>query len=167
LSKLYEKPGSVLLEVGPGNVLTSLARQHPARTASVFASTRQAHDSSHDSAVLLAAVGQLWVQGQSFNWKALHSGETVGRIPLPTYPFDRQRYWIDGGESIVVSSSPKPSAASAKTKDAYIYRRGWKRASQPAVAPVSPNSYLLFWMTPLSAAPCVNRCFPPVIKSWK
>ena len=144
LSKLYEKPGSVLLEVGPGNVLTSLARQHPAKTASVFASTRQAHDSSHDSAVLLAAVGQLWVQGQSFNWKALHSGETVGRIPLPTYPFDRQRYWIDGGESIVVNSSPKPSAASAKTKDAYIYRRGWKRASQPAVAPVSPNSYLLF-----------------------
>src|SRR5437870_4978047 len=56
LSKLYEKPGSVLLEVGPGNVLTSLARQHPAKTAPVFASTRQAHDSSHDSAVLLAAV---------------------------------------------------------------------------------------------------------------
>ena len=144
LSKLYEKPGSVLLEVGPGNVLTSLARQHPAKTASVFASTRQAHDSSHDSAVLLAAVGQLWVQGQSFNWKALHNGETVGRIPLPTYPFDRQRYWIDGGESIVLNSSPRLSAASVKTEGAYLYRRGWKRESQPAAAPISRSSYLLF-----------------------
>jgi acyl transferase domain-containing protein/thioesterase domain-containing protein len=144
LAKLYERPNSVLMEVGPGNVLTSLARQHPARTATVIPSTRPVHDSLHDSAILLSAVGQLWVHGHSVKWKALHNGETVGRVPLPTYPFDRQRYWIDGGESIVINSSPRASSAAAKVEDAYIYRRGWTREERPAATPSSSNSYMLF-----------------------
>ena len=153
LSKLYEKPGSVLLEVGPGNVLTSLARQHPGRSGPVFSSTRPAHDSSNDSAVLLSAVGQLWLHGQSFKWKALHNGETVGRIPLPTYPFDRQRYWIEGGDSLVLNSAPRLSSVSARTEALHIYRRGWKREPQPVAASSSPASHLFFANdSPLSGA---------------
>ena len=143
LAKIYQKPGSVLLEVGPGNVLTSLARQHPARNSQVFPSTRPVHDTSHDSAVLLSAVGNLWASGHPINWKALHAGETVGRIPLPTYPFDHQRYWIDGGEGMLLNSAPRPSPISARNEDAFVYQRAWK---QDRVSDLSspPKACLLF-----------------------
>lgn len=49
---------------------------------------------------------QLWVNGLDFDWNRLHEGQTPGRISLPTYPFARQRYWID-------TSGPGATAAAA------------------------------------------------------
>jgi len=144
LAKIYEKPGNVLLELGPGNVLTSLARQHPAKNAPVFPSTRPVHDSSHDSAILISAVANLWVLGHSINWKALHAGETVGRIPLPTYPFDHHRYWIDGGDGFILNSAPRPSTIQVKTNQAYVYRKSWKLESLSDSSLASITSCLLF-----------------------
>ena len=36
---------------------------------------------------------ELWVQGLDVDWAAYQAGQTVRRIPLPTYPFVRERYW--------------------------------------------------------------------------
>ena len=152
LAKIYEKPGNVLLEVGPGNVLTSLARQHPAKNAPVFASTRSAHDSSHDSAVLLSAVGNLWALGHQINWKALHAGETVGRIPLPAYPFDHQRYWIEGGAPLHLTSEKK-STASKAASGLFYFRSAWKEQSAKATSSPGHATWLLLQeSTPLASA---------------
>ncbi|MCK9395482.1 MAG: SDR family NAD(P)-dependent oxidoreductase [Methylobacter sp.] len=46
-----------------------------------------------------------WVKGVRIAWQAMHRGETLSRIALPTYPFDRKSYWL-GGKT--VSAAPEP-----------------------------------------------------------
>ena len=53
----------------------------------------------------LSAIAELYVQGYSLDFQTLFSGDTL-RIPLPTYPFARERYWLDG-----VATVPRPAAA--------------------------------------------------------
>ncbi|MFN8567713.1 MAG: hypothetical protein U0Z44_09390 [Kouleothrix sp.] len=82
----------VLLEVGPGRTLRGLAQGRPV-AAVVLASLGHADDAgTPEDAALAAAQGQLWQAG----WAGL-GGDPGGRaaaVPLPTYPFARQRFWI-------------------------------------------------------------------------
>ncbi len=99
LATLLADPSRVLLEVGPGNGLSSLALQHPAaqgdapRTA--VPSLPHAYDRQPDEAFLLDALGRLWLAGAEVGWEALHAGERRRRLPLPAYAFQRRRYWIE------------------------------------------------------------------------
>lgn len=97
LDRVMEEPERILLEVGPGRAMGALARRHPARTASqdVIHSMRHPSDPSGDLQVLLDAVGRLWERGVSVDWDGFHAGEFRRRIPLPTYPFERQRHWVE------------------------------------------------------------------------
>src|SRR5262249_11557187 len=45
---------------------------------------------------------QLWTSGVDFDWEALHAGVACRRVALPTYAFERRRYWIDESRPIVV-----------------------------------------------------------------
>ncbi|HEU5377686.1 MAG TPA: aminotransferase class III-fold pyridoxal phosphate-dependent enzyme [Ktedonobacteraceae bacterium] len=97
LQTLYQEAHGILLEVGPGYTLSRLARQHPEKPAEqvILASMHHPQEELSDRAVLLEAVGHLWENGISLNWAALHADEQRYRIPLPTYPFEKQRYWIE------------------------------------------------------------------------
>jgi acyl transferase domain-containing protein len=93
---LLNQPDLALLEVGPGQTLTTLARQHPAKQASqatIYSSPRTCRDS--ETAEFLSAAAQLWVAGVEIDWSALHGGSKPRRVPLPTYPFERKRHWIE------------------------------------------------------------------------
>jgi len=96
LDTLWRDPGRTLVEVGPGQTLASWALQHPAaaRDTAVVPAMRHTYDRQDDSAVLLTALGRLWLAGVRFDWAALWTGRRR-RVPLPTYPFERQRYWIE------------------------------------------------------------------------
>ena len=96
LAELLGDPARVLLEVGPGSTLTTLARQHPRAAAPVALSTmRRGSDERSDVFSLLEALGRLWLAGVTIDWPAFHAGARRRRVPLPTYPFERQRFWID------------------------------------------------------------------------
>ena len=41
------------------------------------------------------ALAKLWLGGGKVDWKAFHAGEKRRRVPLPAYPFERLRYWVD------------------------------------------------------------------------
>jgi glutamate-1-semialdehyde aminotransferase/acyl carrier protein len=43
----------------------------------------------------LEALGRLWIAGAAVDWPALHGDRKPRRVPLPTYPFERRRYWLD------------------------------------------------------------------------
>ncbi|HEY4340977.1 MAG TPA: aminotransferase class III-fold pyridoxal phosphate-dependent enzyme, partial [Steroidobacteraceae bacterium] len=90
-------PQLALLEVGPGQALTSLARQHDRRVPGqlIVTSLHPGQDSSVDTEYVLAAAGQLWARGVPIDWRAVHGGVRRQRVPLPTYPFQRQRRWVD------------------------------------------------------------------------
>jgi acyl transferase domain-containing protein len=96
LNALLAQNSMALLEVGPGQTLTALARQissGEARRLIVPSSPRAPEEPQH--AALLAATGQLWLAGLEIAWPALHEGISRRRVPLPTYPFERKRFWIE------------------------------------------------------------------------
>jgi len=107
LRELMQEPNRVLLEVGPGCTLCTLARQHPAKAPGhvVLSSTPHPQEQTSDVAFVLDTVGQLWLAGIPIDWSAFHAGAKRYRVGLPTYPFERRRYWI-------TSVRPSPGAAS-------------------------------------------------------
>lgn len=98
LSTLLVDPDRVFLEVGPGRTLSSLIRMHPAKESEtvVVSSTRHPEEERPDEEIILEGIAQMWVSGVGFDWDALHEG-TRRRVPLPTYPFERQRHYLEPG----------------------------------------------------------------------
>jgi phthiocerol/phenolphthiocerol synthesis type-I polyketide synthase E len=88
----------VFLEVGPGQMLTSLAEQYltgkGVADRVTLASLPHASDAQSDRAFILNTLGNLWLAGIEPDWNSVHRHELRSRIPLPTYPFERQRYWF-------------------------------------------------------------------------
>ncbi|WP_237774413.1 non-ribosomal peptide synthetase/type I polyketide synthase [Actinosynnema sp. ALI-1.44] len=88
---------AVLVEVGPGNTLSTLARAaewaDQPRPA-VVTTMRRPDESVADGQVLRTAVGDVWLFGGAVDWPAMHDGGR-GRVELPGYPFQRDRYWIE------------------------------------------------------------------------
>ncbi len=41
------------------------------------------------------SIAAMWVNGVEFNWKLLYQNERILKIPLPVYPFKRERYWVN------------------------------------------------------------------------
>ncbi|NQF13850.1 SDR family NAD(P)-dependent oxidoreductase [Brevibacillus sp. HB1.3] len=57
-----------------------------------------------------AKLMNLWVKGVSFDWNKLYSDEKPRRVSLPTYPFAKERYWIDVQKPIATGMPDTPSA---------------------------------------------------------
>ncbi len=91
------------LEVGPGQTLCTFARQHPDRRNEhgVLATLRHPKEQTSDVAFLMNTIGRLWLVGATVEWSAFYGNEKRRRIGLPTYPFERKRFWID--RSLAVS----------------------------------------------------------------
>lgn len=111
IGELLKEPYRILLEVGPGQTLSSFVRLHPDRTANqvVLSSLRHPLNTQSDLPFLLNTLGQLWLTGARINWSGFNSQQRRQRVVLPTYPFQRQRYWIEGTpvNEIGASSSGK------------------------------------------------------------
>lgn len=97
LQVLFQQPEWDLLEVGPGVTLSTLTRQQmrPGSSTQVLASLPHPQETISDAAFLLTTLGRLWLAGHSVVWEAGYANERRRRIPLPTYPFEQQRYWLD------------------------------------------------------------------------
>nr|WP_306943211.1 type I polyketide synthase [Streptomyces phaeochromogenes] len=91
------------LEVGPGPVLTAAAEEVLSRPgagggrAEFAAGVGQLSGESglREPESLLSAVARLHVRGAGVDWAAVFAGSGARRVELPTYDFQRQRYWLD------------------------------------------------------------------------
>lgn len=100
----------VWLEVGPGQTLSNLARQHPARPAEqIVLGSLPASTGQSETVSLLHALGQLWLAGVKVDWNGFYAHEPRRRVTLPTYPFERKRYWVEAPSSKAASETPLPS----------------------------------------------------------
>ena len=109
-------------------------------------------------------MGQLWIGGQTMDWSALHADEAVGGYPLPTYPFQRQRFWIEpdsatmprNAESLSrrVASTVSSVAQSSETIgngstdhdriDRWFFERTWRSSVRPEAALLEPTCWVVF-----------------------
>jgi amino acid adenylation domain-containing protein len=93
---LLDMPEAVLLEVGPGQTLTTLARQQRGNLAvPVIASMPERAAEAGDAGTMLEALGRLWSVGVQPEWERVWSQKRKQRVSLPTYPFERKKHWID------------------------------------------------------------------------
>ncbi|WP_147452462.1 polyketide synthase, partial [Corallococcus praedator] len=108
LRTLWDKSDHLLLEVGPRVTLATLARQQATaeQRARVFTSLGESSGDTADWSALLNAAGQLWRRGVPLDGSAFHADEQRQRVTLPTYPFQRQRHWIDLERAPVPASTP-------------------------------------------------------------
>ncbi|MBU8895092.1 acyltransferase domain-containing protein [Corallococcus sp. M34] len=151
LQELASKwPQAALLEVGPSNVLATLARQQPnAEGRVVLSAMRHPREQTEDLAVLLGTAGRLWLHGVTLDWKGFSTHEQRRRVPLPAYPFERQRYWVEA-RPLGASGAARPAEAPSLAKKAdladWFYTASWKRAPLARGAKASPpgRGWLVF-----------------------
>ena len=95
---LHDSPAR-LVEVGPGDALCVLAGEHIAKEDLIptmtFQTLKHAKQTEGDMAFFQKTLGQLWLNGVSIDWTAYFAKEKRLRVPLPTYPFQRKRYWLE------------------------------------------------------------------------
>ncbi len=147
LGELFRDPARVFLEVGPGQALASLTRQHPGKPKSskALSSMRHPQEQVSDAVFLLNTTGQLWIAGLSVNWSALHAGEKPHRVPLPTYPFERQRYWIEpGGKALASKGAEAAPRAEEPQSERWFHRRVWEKSPAGKTVPADHACWLLF-----------------------
>jgi phthiocerol/phenolphthiocerol synthesis type-I polyketide synthase E len=86
----------LLIEVGPGRTLTNLVHEIAAGQPVVALATLPGRNDTADPVVtLMEAVAEAWSAGATVDWTALDPDSSARRIPLPPYPFQRKRLWLD------------------------------------------------------------------------
>jgi acyl transferase domain-containing protein len=112
ITSLLQDPKRILLEVGPGQTLATLAKQHLANDSGriILTSIWRPDQKQPDEAFLLDILGRLWLAGIPVNWNRFYGEEERSRVSLPTYPFERRHYWIEPPKmnegSLLVKSTP-------------------------------------------------------------
>ncbi len=127
LRTLWQFKDPILLEVGPGKTIGVLAMQHPDRKeATVLSTLRHHYENQDDVELLLQSVGRLWASGVEIKWDNLHQGKSRRKVSLPTYPFERQRYWFEKQDSHTAPplSSTNPQCSGI---DGWFYVPSWER----------------------------------------
>ena len=135
LAALAEDPDRVWVEVGPGRTLATLARQQPRKPAAAVASLDSAGEGSDgdgngarggtggaggdaELSSLFSALARLWLLGAEIDWAGVSGHERRRRVPLPTYPFERRRYWVEG------AAVARPVARAASDGNGGLARAG-------------------------------------------
>ncbi|WDE09237.1 acyltransferase domain-containing protein [Thalassomonas viridans] len=139
-----EHPDSLLLEIGPGRVLSQFSRQIAGAGAVVVNSQLPVQDDvvNRQNSQLLSALAQVWQGGAGVDWQAFYQERPGRRVSLPGYPFRRQRYWIDPPNQARLPSAP----AEPVSGEAGIYLPSWKLSpySDPAGGRRDSANYLVF-----------------------
>jgi non-ribosomal peptide synthase protein (TIGR01720 family) len=130
LDNLLAAPERILLEVGPWGGLATLARRHPRRDAqtAVITSSPSPKETTPGDAHLLRALGRLWLAGVKPDWKGFYRHERRRRVVLPTYPFERRRYWVDAVAEGAVTAEREALGGRRDEPADWFYVPGWKRA---------------------------------------
>ncbi|MET9520655.1 type I polyketide synthase [Streptomyces sp. NPDC002994] len=133
---------TTFMEIGPGGALSAMAQEcladdldvtllpvlrRPARGGGESAPARPAA-----SATVLRAVATAYTTGTDLDWAALFAGSGARRVPLPVYPFQHRRYWIE------------PTAAAGRALPDWRYRTVWRSLpAAPALPAAARRSWLL------------------------
>ena len=134
----------LFLEVGPHPVLLGMGRQCWPAEGEKAAGTwlPSLRRGQNDWEQLLNSLGALWCKGFAVDWSAVDAAGR-SRVSLPTYPFQRRRYWVETGSVMPFVSSSTPAAAhppEEKVED--LYATQWQplsALSHPDLCDLDPS----------------------------
>jgi acyl transferase domain-containing protein/acyl carrier protein len=144
LAELLQDENRVLIDVGPGQTLFNLAKLQCGitKSQSVVSMMRHPYERGSDMAVLLTGLGRLWLSGAEIDWEAFYAREQRSRLSLPTYVFDRRRFWIEPA-----TSATRPSGGPRKKPDIddWFYTHSWTRSvAMPRPSRAQPSTWVIF-----------------------
>ncbi|NAS20976.1 SDR family NAD(P)-dependent oxidoreductase [Herbidospora sp. NEAU-GS84] len=162
---LLADPELAVVEIGPGQSLGALVRGAgcpPRRWPLILHALPGGSDPRPDDEVLAGCLARLWLVGAELDWNAYHgrlpeagTAGLPGRIPLPTYPFQRRRYWIEG-TSVAAGPKAKPAALDGGNlfdaiaglpklpEEQWLHLPVWRQTAAPAPSVDQPRSWLVF-----------------------
>jgi acyl transferase domain-containing protein len=141
IAELLKDPSRIMLEIGPGQTLCTLVRQRPDRPAAhmLLPSLRPPQERQSDLAFTLTALGKLWMAGVEVDWRALHQGAQRRRVYLPTYPVERQRYWIEPARNAEAGAPRRREAGKRADIADWFYLPLWKQTVHLPKAKLTPE----------------------------
>ncbi|TXH76237.1 MAG: amino acid adenylation domain-containing protein, partial [Lysobacteraceae bacterium] len=134
------------IEVGPGQTLSSVARQRlHGGEHSVTPLLGRAAEAGGDARALHQGLGRLWLRGVSIDWSGYHANARRQRVPLPTYPFERRRFWIEAPQRGSLAATA--SDARRPHQEDWFYAPLWRlrgaKNKQDAVASTGTLTWVL------------------------
>jgi acyl transferase domain-containing protein/acyl carrier protein len=151
LRELMVFPDLALIEVGPGQTLSGLARMQGSRAASqlLVPSLPTAHESTAEDVLIRNSLSSLWMNGVRIDWRGLHGGQGRRTVSLPTYPFERQRFWLGPLETEPDSVGPPT------TPDSYGTPAPRLETAEHLSPPATPTATVDEWFSVPSWKPAL------------
>ncbi|MFM9794059.1 type I polyketide synthase [Streptomyces turgidiscabies] len=143
---------TTILEIGPGGVLAALAAQ-TVRDPDALTATVATRAGRPEPETLVEALGTLHARGVPVDWDAFFTGTGARRAPLPTYAFQRRRYWLDELPPSDGDRAPRTVPTPSATPDGHEETSGTVPLAE-RLAPLSEarqEQYLLTVVTELVA----------------
>lgn len=144
ISKLLSESEKVFIEIGPGNTLCKLTKQHLASdTKSCTIQTmRHIKQNVSDKNVLYKALGESWVHGLDINWQKVNLAQVSYKVSLPTYSFDQKTYWLGRNQKAVVEENQKP--IKSNKIDDWFYMPYWSQTARYKKTAIDEGCWVIF-----------------------
>ncbi|AOX01782.1 beta-ketoacyl synthase [Moorena producens PAL-8-15-08-1] len=97
METLHQSGYEVFLECGPKPILLGLGRQCISKKTCIWLPSLRPRQ--EDWQQILQSLGELYVRGLQIDWKGFEGNYPRSKVTLPTYPFQRKRFWIEVAEN--------------------------------------------------------------------
>ena len=145
---LTDIDSALLIEVGPGKTLGQLARLNQAQDTTVVPvaySLPTAHEKTSATDFMLDSLVKTWVKHQPIDWNAFYQAERRFKVSLPTYPFERTKYWIEAGKTQKdTTQTTKALAVRQVDPNKWFYTDSWKSLTLLNTTTEKTSAFLIF-----------------------
>ncbi|MBL3648685.1 type I polyketide synthase [Bacillus sp. RHFS10] len=134
LEQILNDENVLLIEVGPGSTLSTFAKRHKKRSNrhDIVHTVRHAQEPADDHAYFLKKLGQIWVCGYEIDWNRYSGDKPKRLVPLPPYPFERKRYWIEAADNAATAIASADEPNKKEQMDQWFYLPSWERKIKSA-----------------------------------
>ncbi len=158
---LSQTENVLLIEVGPGKTLGQLARLNQAQAdtaAPVAYSLPTAHEKTSSTDFMLDSLAKAWVKYQPIDWNRFYQAERRFKVSLPTYPFERTKYWIEAGKT-QKDTTQTANALAVRQVDPnkWFYTDSWKSFTLLNSNTEKKSTFLIFCSQSIAVTALQNK----------